>query len=38
MTERRETGQSPTKRDARGNRPPKQKGRSNKHKTDNITD
>lgn len=38
MTERRETGQGPKARDERGNRPPKQTGRSRKEKVDNIPD
>jgi len=43
MTERRETGQRPERkgsknRDARGNRPPKQKGRSGKTKADATPD
>lgn len=39
MTERRETGQGPSKRrDDRGNRQPKQKGRSGRAKADNTPD
>lgn len=38
MTERRETGQGPKKRDGQGNRPPKYKGRSGRLKQDNVPD